>query len=336
VIPRFALAGWRRDHPWRDDRQVEQDMLLSRLAIEIASQRRLADRLVWRGGTCLHKIHLPVARRYSEDLDYVLVGASGPTGWLVDDLREAIAAAEMTLDNREVTGRSVKVWASTEAASGGRVGIKVEVNTSDAEPLMALERRAHEIEVRRWWAGGAELLTFQAPELVGTKFRALAQRSKGRDLWDLWLARRELSISDRDLARCGHYYLAHEDIGASAFRARLAAHLDAPGFVDDLDPLVVAHPDPYEVQVVGLELISWTDQHLDPLFDADRSPGAIARQRQRWADDGWVEGAQRCPIHERNRNGAYTRCPTWYMAEDGGCPAHRPSTPLATKAAPAQ
>ncbi len=331
MIPRFALASWRHDHPWRDDRQVEQDMLLSRLAIEIARNLRLADRLVWRGETCLHKIHLPAPRRYSEDLDYVLVDSQGPTGWLVDDLREAIGAAVMSLDNREITGRSVKAWASTRAASGSRIGIKVEVNTSDAQPLMPLARRPHDIEIPRWWGGGAELLTFQTPELVGTKFRALAQRSKGRDLWDLWLARRELGIADRDLARCAHYYLAHEDIGASVFRARLAAHLDSPGFVDDLDLLVVAHPDLYEVQVVGLDLISWTDQHLDPLFDAGRSAGAVARQRREWADAGSFEGAQRCPVHERNKDGGYTRCSIWYVAGEG-CPAHRASTPLVARA----
>lgn len=39
-----------------------------------------------------------------------------------------------------------------------------------------------------WWSGGADLLTFQPVELIATKFRALAQRSKGRDLNDLDVA----------------------------------------------------------------------------------------------------------------------------------------------------
>jgi predicted nucleotidyltransferase component of viral defense system len=57
--------------------------LLSQLAILLASHDELGRCLVWRGGTCLHKLRLPRARRYSEDLVYVLVGRAGPTGWLV-------------------------------------------------------------------------------------------------------------------------------------------------------------------------------------------------------------------------------------------------------------
>lgn len=45
-------------------------------------------------------------------------------------------------------------------------------------------------------------------ELLGTKFRALAQRRKGRDLSDLWLARRELRIVDGQLARAADYCLS--------------------------------------------------------------------------------------------------------------------------------
>ncbi|MDP3983972.1 MAG: nucleotidyl transferase AbiEii/AbiGii toxin family protein [Acidimicrobiia bacterium] len=44
--------------------------MLSRLP-EIANDSYLGDELVFRGGTCLHKLHVGAALRYSEDLDYV-------------------------------------------------------------------------------------------------------------------------------------------------------------------------------------------------------------------------------------------------------------------------
>ena len=74
VIPRPVLASWRRTTPWREDHHVEQDLLLSILAIAVAQHPVVARHLAWRGGTCLHKLHLDRPRRYSEDLDYVLVG----------------------------------------------------------------------------------------------------------------------------------------------------------------------------------------------------------------------------------------------------------------------
>ncbi|MHB1853887.1 MAG: nucleotidyl transferase AbiEii/AbiGii toxin family protein [Acidimicrobiales bacterium] len=94
----------------------------------------------------------------------------------------------MTIDNREINRRGVKAWATTPATSGAStIRIKIEVNAAEATPRMALEQRLHEVDLPRWWSGRAQVLTFQGPELVGAKFRALAQRSKGRDLWDLWL-----------------------------------------------------------------------------------------------------------------------------------------------------
>ncbi|MCZ7629651.1 MAG: nucleotidyl transferase AbiEii/AbiGii toxin family protein [Microthrixaceae bacterium] len=61
--------------------------MLSRLIVEIANHPLLGGELVFRGGTCLHKLHLPTPRRYSEDLDYVRV-TSSPIGPLLDALRE--------------------------------------------------------------------------------------------------------------------------------------------------------------------------------------------------------------------------------------------------------
>jgi predicted nucleotidyltransferase component of viral defense system len=71
VISPDALNAWRANHPWADDDQIEQDLIMTRVAVEIASHPELRERLAWRGGTCLHKRFLPTALRYSEDLDYV-------------------------------------------------------------------------------------------------------------------------------------------------------------------------------------------------------------------------------------------------------------------------
>jgi predicted nucleotidyltransferase component of viral defense system len=71
VIPAASITAWARNAPWPTPDQIEQDLLLSRLICEIAAHPNLGDELVFRGGTCLHKLHLPQSLRYSEDLDYV-------------------------------------------------------------------------------------------------------------------------------------------------------------------------------------------------------------------------------------------------------------------------
>jgi hypothetical protein len=77
VIDRPALIAWRAKAPWPNTVQIEQDLLLSRLMIEIALDERLGPELAMRGGTCLHKLHLPAPLRYSEDLDYVRTTRTG-------------------------------------------------------------------------------------------------------------------------------------------------------------------------------------------------------------------------------------------------------------------
>jgi len=47
-----------------------------------------------------------------------------------------------------------------------------------------------------WFTGEAELTTYHFEELLGTKLRALYQRKKGRDLFDLYIAlqRKEVDV----------------------------------------------------------------------------------------------------------------------------------------------
>jgi len=71
VIPQAAITEWGRTVPWPTVEQIAQDLVLSRLIVEIANDDYLGDELVFRGGTCLHKLYAPAPVRCSEDLDYV-------------------------------------------------------------------------------------------------------------------------------------------------------------------------------------------------------------------------------------------------------------------------
>lgn len=71
MIPQPSITAWSARAPWPEPNQVEQDLILSRLMVEIANHELLGPELAMRGGTCLHKLHLPQPLRYSDDLDYV-------------------------------------------------------------------------------------------------------------------------------------------------------------------------------------------------------------------------------------------------------------------------
>ena len=60
----------------------------------------------------------------------------------------------------------------------------------------------------QWYEGNAELLTYQLDELVGTKLRALYQRRKGRDLYDLFKVLTMADINVDNVIRCYREYMA--------------------------------------------------------------------------------------------------------------------------------
>ena len=114
MISPDALNAWRTSHPWADDDQIEQDLIMTRVAVEIALQPELRDRLAWRGGTCLHKLFLPVALRYSEDLDYVAYDLSIED----NDMRTLRAGLR---DVAERTG-DIRAWFDGRLAGRTKVG----------------------------------------------------------------------------------------------------------------------------------------------------------------------------------------------------------------------
>ncbi len=71
MIPKDFITEWRDRAPWVLDRQVEQDLVISRALVELFSRAPIADALAFRGGTALYKLHITPAARYSEDIDLV-------------------------------------------------------------------------------------------------------------------------------------------------------------------------------------------------------------------------------------------------------------------------
>ena len=62
MLPRGEILAWRADYaPWADEDDVEQDLLLTRALCDIFADPFLHERFAFRGGTALHKLHLPPA-----------------------------------------------------------------------------------------------------------------------------------------------------------------------------------------------------------------------------------------------------------------------------------
>lgn len=74
MIPEGILARWKeQEAPWKYLQMVEQDLILSRILIEIYKQPKIASNLAFRGGTALNKLYIKPPARFSEDIDLVQI-----------------------------------------------------------------------------------------------------------------------------------------------------------------------------------------------------------------------------------------------------------------------
>lgn len=257
MIPRSQIIEWSRTAPWPSDEQVEQDLVLSRLIVDIANHERLGEELVFRGGTCLHKLHIGTPRRYSEDLDYVRRSPTG-IGPVFDDLRTV--AAELDLVVNTDIAEVPKLFMRGTFESGTPFRIKIEMNTHERSPARPHQKRQYEID-STWFTGRAAVLTFDSHELVATKIRALYQRSKGRDLFDLWLALNELGLDGSEIAACFEPYRP-EGYSRSLAQNNLNAKLQDQGFRNDLAPLVSTWPEGYDLDNAADQVVSEVLAHV--------------------------------------------------------------------------
>lgn len=77
-------------------------------------------------------------------------------------------------------------------------------------------------------------------ELLGTKLRALYQRKKGRDLFDLWMASRLANIDSSRIVDCFLSYMEHgkNQISRAIMEKNLHSKFADPDFLTDIEPLL--------------------------------------------------------------------------------------------------
>lgn len=207
MIPQSYIMEWSRQVPWKTSEQVEQDLVICRALVQIFSDNWLASSLAFRGGTALHKLYLSPQPRYSEDIDLVQVRAE-PIKETIQKLQDCLSFLGNASIGPRKDGIRLKFGFDSEFPPIQKLRLKVEANTREHFTSLGYSRLPFEVQ-STWFNGKCELNTYRLEELLGTKLRALYQRRKGRDLYDLFIAlsqRPDLDINA--LLHCYHEYMA--------------------------------------------------------------------------------------------------------------------------------
>ena len=246
MIAREDIVAWGVDHPWPEFDQIEQDLLLSQAICEISNDELLGNELSLRGGTAFHKLFMKNPYRYSEDLDYVR-STDGGIGEVIDNLREL--GEKLGFDVNRKIGKYPKIYWKYVSSNGIPSKIKIEINTFERSPALGYRFTEHEVD-SSYYKGSAKVRTFHTEELVATKMRALYQRSKGRDLYDIWLALTELRLSPEKILAAFPIYRP-EQMTAKNSISNLHEKLADTQFTTDIINLIRRDAPDYDVLQAG-------------------------------------------------------------------------------------
>ncbi len=239
MIPRDYITEWRAHAPWVQDFQVEQDLVISRALIAIFNHPVLADALAFRGGTALYKLHIHPPARYSEDIDLVQVRAE-PAGPMMDAIRKVLDPWLGRPRWKQTEGRVTFVYRfQSEDTPPLTLRLKVEINSREHFTVYGFIQQLFSV-TSRWFEGRAEITTYTLDELMATKFRALYQRRKGRDLFDLSVALEETELDPNRVVTAFWQYMAHggHNVTRDAFEQNIGGKLLDARFNADIGPLL--------------------------------------------------------------------------------------------------
>ena len=205
MIPQAYITEWGNYVPWQTNEQIEQDLVISRALVEIFRDTLLANSLAFRGGTALHKLYLQPQSRYSEDIDLVQISAE-PIKLTIQHLQKALSFLGKSNVNQKKNNNTIYFRFESEFLPVQTLKLKIEINCREHFSVLGLDKKPFEVK-SSWFQGECYLTTYKLEELLGTKLRALYQRKKGRDLFDLWKAISSVQISPDLIVECYKEYM---------------------------------------------------------------------------------------------------------------------------------
>lgn len=263
MINRSDIIRWSENAPWKDNAQIEQDLIICRALTAIYSDEFLASQLAFRGGTALHKLYLSPQERYSEDIDLVQINP-GPIKEIIYRLGEVLSFMPDKVVKQKRFNNTLLFRMQSEMPPQVQMRLKVEINCFEHFNVLGLVEKPFAVE-NPWFSGSAMLTTYKLNELLGTKLRALYQRKKGRDLFDLSLALKKGNCDEDEIVQCYKRYISfvvEKPPTHKQFIMNMEQKMQDADFLGDMSTIIrhdVSY-DPYEAyELVRSRLIDRLD-----------------------------------------------------------------------------
>lgn len=183
---------------------VEKDYALTWLLRGLYSRgSKLRDSFVLKGGTAIRKAYFPETWRFSEDMDFTVIGDNDP-----DAMRASMEDAFAWLLRESGVNFSIDSFHVTEGA--------IIANVQFIGPLGFTNRIKHDINLKERMvlrpqrrpikSGFPDLprfnvLSYSLTEILVEKIRSIMQRGYSRDYYDVWRLAKEGKLNRSEIER---------------------------------------------------------------------------------------------------------------------------------------
>ena len=198
--------------------------------------------------------------KFSEDIDLVQVN-SEPINPILKQIRERLSflGTKRTV-KQHIHNNTIIYRFEPEDPSVNSMRLKVEINTREHFNVLGLKEIPYKVE-NSWYTGECNLTGYELEELLGTKLRALYQRRKGRDLFDLYWALTNHNVDTQKVIQC---YKAYMDFSVDSpptkkqFLANMEEKMTDKEFLQDIHSILrpeVVYDNLKAWEIVRAELI---------------------------------------------------------------------------------
>lgn len=126
-----------------------------------------------------------------------------------------------------------------DSEGGNPLRLKVEVNCREHHTIFGIQDVKHAMQ-SDWYTGEVFIPTYELAELLGTKMRALYQRRKGRDLFDMWFAITQTDVDVTRIIEAWKFYMKQEDnsVSQKEFIENMEKKISDQDFLGDMQGLL--------------------------------------------------------------------------------------------------
>lgn len=177
--------------------------------------------------------------RYSEDIDLVQINP-GPIKPILFRLGEVLGWMPDRVTKPKRYNNTVLFRMESEIPPVQPIRLKVEINCFEHFNVLGLRKIPFNVD-SNWFRGDSEITTYAFEELLGTKLRALYQRKKGRDLFDLQVALDKGSVDAQKVLDCYNRYMdfsVEKPPSYKQFMQNMEQKMQDPEFLGDTELLL--------------------------------------------------------------------------------------------------